>query len=102
MYSTEDNSSLRRCPHGSALESEKEHSDRILSNHNIQLVDITKEKANGDVFEVDGVRVVYNDSKIIQQMENEKFQQQIIAHFLKHHEKTTLERKNKNRDGHSI
>jgi len=101
MYSTEDNSSLRRCPHGSAPESEKERSDKILSNHNVQLVDITKDKANGDVYEVDGVRVVYDDSKIIQQMENEKFKQQIIAHFLKYHPKTTLERKNKNRDGYS-
>lgn len=101
MYSTHGGSSLRACPHGSAPISGKERSDTILSNHNVKLVDISKEKANGKVYEVYGVRVVYDDSIIILDMENNQFQQQIIAHFLEYHAKTELEQKNKNRDGHS-
>ena len=101
MYSTEGISSLRACPHGSAPESKKGHSDTILKNHNVKLVDITKGKANGNVYEADGVRVVYDDSKIIQQMDNKQFQQQIIEHFLKYHPKSAMEQKNKNRDGYS-
>ena len=80
MYSTEGISSLRACPHGSAPESKKGHSDTILKNHNVKLVDITKGKANGNVYEADGAKVVYDDSKIIQQMDNKQFQQQIIEH----------------------
>ena len=101
MYLTEGGSSLRACPHGAALESDKELSDKILNNHKVKLIDISKETAKGEVYEVDGVRVVYNDSKIIQDMENQEFKQQIIAHFIEHHQKTEAEQKNKNRDGHS-
>ena len=101
MYSTEGGSSLRACPHGAALESDKELSDKILNNHKVELIDISKETAKGEVYKVDGVRVVYDDSKIIQDMENQQFKQQIIAHFLENHQKTEVEQKNKNRDGHS-
>jgi len=104
MYATERDYSLRNCPHGTAAVSDKARSDKIFNNHNINLNDITKEIAEGRVAKVGNVRVVYDDSSVIQQMQNDysaEFQQQLIAHFLLYHKKTDAELKNQNRDSHS-
>src|SRR6056300_462887 len=56
--STSNDSSLRKCPHGSALVSDKHRVDGILKRRGVQYIDISKSTACGGIYEDNGVRVV--------------------------------------------
>ena len=87
VYKTEGNSSLRQCPHGAWNISEKSKKDKIMKNHGIEVVDITKEKANsnGGLLSVDGVTVVYDNHKLIgKNYDMDKFEKKLIKHFFDH------------------
>ena len=53
---------FRYCPHGSALVSLKQNSDQKLLKNGIEIVDITKNKANEGIFKMDGIRIMYSNN----------------------------------------
>jgi len=98
MYSTSNDSSLRKCPHGSALVSNKHRVDGILKRRGVQYIDISKSTACGGIYEDNGVRVVYDNNELMEQTKNIEFEKALINHFLDNYQQRDSEKKNKNRD----
>ena len=110
LYKTLGKWSLRKCCHGAAKTDDKAKTDRIMKNHKIELVDITQDRAteNGGLVTVEEVTVAYDNNKYIkddmgpQHIDHDKFETQLLDHFLEYHTIDEVQQKNKNRDGNGI
>jgi hypothetical protein len=103
MYSTKGETCLRKAPHGSARLSDLDEKNKSLLRRGIKIIDITKEKAKGEVLQVGDLRIMYDDNDKVQDLHSDEFQESIISHFLANHKKIEDDGKgkNKNRDPHS-
>jgi hypothetical protein len=103
MYSTKGEICLRKSPHGSARLSDLDEKNKSLLHRGIEIIDITKEKAKGEVLQVGDLRIMYDDNDKVQSLHSDEFQDSLISHFLANHKKIEDDGKgkNKNRDPHS-